>query len=668
MNRTGLLLVAMLSGVMGAFAQEQPGNPDDYVVSRGKDAFGKEFVKIIVPGKPPDKYHAPVARPSRNAVMLPLVPGFSWSFGCSATAAAMAAGFYDNNGYPDMYVGPTNGGFVPMDNNLWGRTVINGEPRDLCPLSATHSGLDGRTARGHVDDYWIVYGNPGPDPYIVNGWTQHSYADCTGDFMGTNQSALGNSDGSTTFTFFVDGSPFSGTTLGDGCYGMKLFFESRGYVVTGYFSQYIYGLNGNTLGFTFNHYKNEIDNGRPVLIQVSGHTMLGIGYNANGDTVYLHDTWDYSTHWMVWGTSYAAMAHYGVSVVQLAPSTESIVANFSANSLRQGINTTFTLSDWTWGSPVSWNWSIAPATFVFVGGTSATSPNPQVQFTAGGLYTVTLTASDGVHSDAATKLNYLEAVDCAGFPFPLEEDFSERALPLCWTIVDHVGNGQVWHFNNPNNWPINTTTAYNGFAMLDSDHFGGGNNQNTDLVTPLLDLSDYVTVNLAFEHYFKEWSGSSGTLSYSINGGSTWSAIQTWTAETANAEAFSQDVSTLVAGHAAVQFKWNYTGEYGYFWVVDDVSITGTMPGLWTGAISSAWNTAGNWSTGVVPGNTTDVTLPRTAVNWPVYSGNLVLGTNCRDLILNGASCLSVTGNLTVPAGRQVDVRANGQVVVGEIP
>jgi hypothetical protein len=141
--------------------------------------------------------------------------------------------------------------------------------------------------------------------------------------------------------------------------------------------------------------------------------------------------------------------------------------------------------------------------------------------------------------------------------------------------------------------------------------------------------------------------------------------IQTWTDETANPEFFSMDVSTLVAGHSSVQFKWNYIGAWSYYWGVDDISITGTMPGLWTGAVSQAWANGANWSTGIVPGSSTDVTLPRTAPNWPVYNGNLVLGSNCRDIILYGASRLSTTGNLVISAGRKVDIRANGRLQVG---
>jgi hypothetical protein len=34
--------------------------------------------------------------------ILPDVPAFGWSFGCSATSGAMIAGYYDRNGYPNM--------------------------------------------------------------------------------------------------------------------------------------------------------------------------------------------------------------------------------------------------------------------------------------------------------------------------------------------------------------------------------------------------------------------------------------------------------------------------------------------------------------------------------------------------------------------------------------
>jgi len=38
------------------------------------------------------------------------VPAFNWVFGCSSVSGSMIAGYYDRNGWSNMYTGPTNGG------------------------------------------------------------------------------------------------------------------------------------------------------------------------------------------------------------------------------------------------------------------------------------------------------------------------------------------------------------------------------------------------------------------------------------------------------------------------------------------------------------------------------------------------------------------------------
>ncbi len=340
---------------------QQIVTPGQFIKRSLTDKDGKTIHEIMVPGIPPD-FRMPVAIPERSAVILADVPAYDWSFGCSATSTAMLAGYYDRTGYPDIYTGPTNGGVAPLDNSVWGMVTINGEERKQCPLSATRFGLDGRATLGHVDDFWIVSGSVLPDPYIGN-WTMHPYDDCTGDYMGTNQSNFGNCDGSTVYYFYTDGSPlynFDASPDGrDGCFGMRQFFESRGYSVYTNYSQYIYGLNGNTLGFTYAQYVQEIDAGRPVIIHVAGHSMLGFGYDPATNLVYLHDTWDYSNHTMVWGESYADMRHYGVTTIRLMTDAPSILlledwssAGFDANAWE--INPPYT--NWqitnTFGNPV----------------------------------------------------------------------------------------------------------------------------------------------------------------------------------------------------------------------------------------------------------------------------------------------------------------------------
>jgi PKD repeat protein len=232
--------------------------------------------------------------------------------------------------------------------------------------------------------------------------------------MGTNQSALSCSDGATTFYCYTNGTPlynYTGCEPGqiDGCHGLRDFYESRGYGVVQNYSQYIYGYNGNTIGFTFEQYMQEIDAGRPVLIQVTGHTMLGYGYDEAGTLVYLHDTWDYDSHTMTWGGSYSGLAHYGVCVVQLEPGTSVPVANFSASTTTPfpGVSVAFT--DLSSGNPLTWSWTFSPNTITYLGGTTSSSQNPQVSFDNSDYYTVSLTATNANGSDTETKTNYIYA-------------------------------------------------------------------------------------------------------------------------------------------------------------------------------------------------------------------------------------------------------------------
>jgi hypothetical protein len=285
---------------------------------------GKQIDELVFPGKPPQVSHiAAITAPEPNIEMginnLSNVPAFDWSYGCSPTSAAMLFGFYDRTGYDNMYTGTTNGGICPLDNSIWG----SGE----CPLSATHQGIDGQTERRHVGDYWIHSGNNGSDPYIVDGLPEHTHYACTADFMGTNQSKFGNPDGCTTFYCSTNGDPLYDYTgseplARDGCHGLRLFAESRGYTVQENYSQYIRGQGSDpNKGFTFEDFMAEIDAGRLVLIHVVGHTMLGYGYNTDGNIIYIHNTWDYSDHQMTWGGSFSGLPQKMVTVIRLAGGT-----------------------------------------------------------------------------------------------------------------------------------------------------------------------------------------------------------------------------------------------------------------------------------------------------------------------------------------------------------
>lgn len=369
----GLTILALLLLVTSPITVAQPEPPTqavEYYAVETKvldDGTSLDIVLINGPPTPPPGFEierAAVPEHVAASATLP-VPAYDWSYGCSATSAAMIAAYYDRTSYPNMYTGSTNGGVMPMDNSTWGHTTWPrcDEPGTIsvgeCPLSATHNGIDGRSTDGHVDDYWIGYDCSGPDPYETDP-PEHTIGDCTGDYMETNKwfSAYGfNGDGGTLFVFDTTGAEAYATDLEasgppwsyDGGVGVKQFYESRGYVVTSAYNQYIKGQGSNpSLGFTYDQYKAEIDAGRPVIIQVEGHTMVGVGYDDSAsDQMYIHDTWDYSTHTMIWGSTYLGMQHKGVTIVQLQQHLDLSIVKRAANGglgYEPGDPVTFTLS------------------------------------------------------------------------------------------------------------------------------------------------------------------------------------------------------------------------------------------------------------------------------------------------------------------------------------
>jgi hypothetical protein len=353
-----LFLCFMVVGLPAAHGQEKEilpeANPNPPVqISQGplqqinkyfstqtiKYSDGTSLVKHIIngPPTPPPGYereraavalHEPNPEMGTNTLT---VPAFDWVFGCSSVSAAMIAGYYDRNRFHNMYTGPTNGGVMPLNNSTtyWPHW-LDGHSYEYpnLPLAASHNGVDGRVTRGSIDDYWFGYWySSTPDPYIGH-WTQHTWGEAIGDYMKTSQSAYGNYDGATTFYGYEGMSSQiltcsamvgMGVQNYDGTYGRKLFYEARGYTVTDCYSQATDTYQPG--GFSFAQYKVEIDAHRPVMLNLAGHTIVGVGYDDSGNTVYVHDTWDYDIHTMNWvgGASYSGMSLEAVSIVNLVP-------------------------------------------------------------------------------------------------------------------------------------------------------------------------------------------------------------------------------------------------------------------------------------------------------------------------------------------------------------
>jgi PKD repeat protein len=84
-----------------------------------------------------------------------------------------------------------------------------------------------------------------------------------------------------------------------------------------------------------------------------------------------------------------------------------VAADFTADSLLPLKYSTVQLTDLSTGGATGWEWSFDRDSVEYVNGTTEHFQNPQVQFTDGGLYTVTLMVSNACSTDTAVKTGYI---------------------------------------------------------------------------------------------------------------------------------------------------------------------------------------------------------------------------------------------------------------------
>ena len=151
------------------------------------------------------------------------------------------------------------------------------------------------------------------------------------------------------------------------------------------------------------------------------------------------------------------------------------------------------------------------------------------------------------------------------------EHFDTTTAPAGWTVEDNNGSGQTWVFNDPGSRG-NRTGGSGSFAMLDSDHYGSGHSQDSSLVSPVADFSARTHPILSFATDWYGFSGQTGDLDLSVDGGTTWTNLKHYTSSLRGPRTEVVDLSAA-AGKSAVRVRWHFKGTWGFWWQVDDVFL-----------------------------------------------------------------------------------------------
>lgn len=153
------------------------------------------------------------------------------------------------------------------------------------------------------------------------------------------------------------------------------------------------------------------------------------------------------------------------------------------------------------------------------------------------------------------------------------QNFSSTSLPAGWQNVDNTGNTAGTWTRKTSAHSFASTTAANGFMIFDSDLLGNDNKaENADLITAAINCAGNSHVALQFEQMFQQYSASQGTVFVS-NDGINWAQVYSVTSTSSNPATVIVDITGVAANQSTVYLKFNYTGDYDYWWAVDDIKL-----------------------------------------------------------------------------------------------
>lgn len=177
-------------------------------------------------------------------------------------------------------------------------------------------------------------------------------------------------------------------------------------------------------------------------------------------------------------------------------------------------------------------------------------------------------------ADLTAKVTENRCVAQGYQPDGLYEEFDSLAKPAGWTTQDKTDGG-TWNFDDPGGESNRMTDVggAGGFASIDSEYNGYGRAQDSYLVSPAVDLSDVANpeLDLSTDYFAPTWSGSTGAIEVSVDGGTTWRSI--WSK--ANTPVHDKLHFELpdAAHQKAVQVRFHYTGSYDMWWEIDNVFL-----------------------------------------------------------------------------------------------
>ena len=248
------------------------------------------------------------------------MPQAEYMYGCTPTALSMLLGYYDLNGlygeeFPNLIEGVVSLKSRGTDGNAYDMDAFDTK-LGLATASKDYVyrfySRDGHSTTPEQElEYSFTNGGVGPE-LRTDVWN------CIADYIGTGQFWRGSDNLSTnlfastledtlrwdTTSTFESGDILRtvDTRYTNMLYGLYLYVRDKGYSLDAKLTG-TYNVKENGGTFTFEDYMAEINAGRPVLISIKEHSMVGYGYNAKTREIIFDDCYKADQR-MVWDGTY----------------------------------------------------------------------------------------------------------------------------------------------------------------------------------------------------------------------------------------------------------------------------------------------------------------------------------------------------------------------------